>query len=231
MLGSVSVVRDVRPSDSPLVQRITWVRFEAAWQGTTRPDGCWDLIVRRVKGRVELLQTGLITRPVQLAYDAGDEYLSISFKPGVFMPRAPGNKMVDRGVLRPTPSARTFRLENDVLEIPSFDNVEAMVDRLVRDDLIVRDEIVEGVVEGHARAIHPRSVQRHFLQAMGLTAKRLEQIQRAGRALDLLRAGRRPADVANELGYSDQAHLTRSLKSIMGTTPGEVARTPVERGP
>lgn len=229
MLGRVSVVRDVRPSDSPLVQRITRVRFDAAWQGTTRPDGCWDLVVRRVKGRVELLQTGLITRPVQLAYDAGDEYLSISFKPGVFMPRAPGTEMVDRGVLRPTPSARTFRLDSDVLEIPTFDNVEDMVDRLVRHALIVRDEIVEGVVEGHPRAIHPRSVQRHFLQAMGLTAKRLEQIQRADRAMDLLATGHRPADVANELGYADQAHLTRSLKAIMGTTPGEIVRTSARR--
>ena len=96
-----------------------------------------------------------------------------------------------------------------------------MVDRLVRRELIVRDEIVEGVVEGRPRAISPRSVQRHFLQAMGMTAKRLEQIQRARRAAELLlQGGRRPVDVALELGYADQPHLTRSLKAIMGKTPG-----------
>lgn len=224
MLSPMSVRREARASDSPLVERITRVRFDADWRGMTTPDGCWDLVVRRVGGRIQLLQTGLITRPVELAYRAGEEYLSISFKPGVFMPRLPGKRMVDRGMLRPTPSARTFRLEQDELEIPTFDNAEGLIDRLVRRELIVRDEIVEGVVEGRPRAIHPRSVQRHFLETTGLTAKRLEQIRRARRAIELLTTGKRPIDVALELGYSDQSHLTRALKAIMGKTPGEVAR-------
>jgi hypothetical protein len=224
MLARMSVRRDVRTSDSPLVERITRVRFNSDWRGVTTPDGCWDLVVRRVSGRVELLQTGLITRPVELAYAAGDEYLSISFKPGVFMPRLPGKRMIDRGLLRPTPSPRTFRLENDELEIPTFDNAEGLVDRLIRRELIVRDEIVEGVVEGRPRAIHPRSVQRHFLEAMGMTAKRLAQIRRACRAIELLADGRRVVDVALELGYSDQSHMTRALKALMGKTPGAVRR-------
>ena len=224
MLGRVSVTSDVRPSDSPLVERVTRVRFGSAWRGVTTPDGCWDIVVRRVKGRLELLQTGIITRPVELAYAAGDEYLSISFKPGVFMPRLPGKRMIDRGLLRPTPSPRTFRVEQEDLEIPTFDNAEGLVDCLTRRQLIVRDEIVEGVVEGRPRAIHPRSVQRHFLEAMGLTAKRLQQIQRACQAIELLAQKKRAVDVALELGYADQSHLTRALKAIMGKTPGEIAR-------
>ena len=59
---------------------------------------------------------------------------------------------------------------------------------------------------------------------MGLTAERLEQIRRACRAIELLAQGRRVVDVALELGYSDQAHMTRALKAIMGRTPGEIAR-------
>ena len=224
MLARMSVVRDVRTSDSPLVERVTRVRFDAAWRGVTTPDGCWDIVVRRVGGRLEILQTGLITRPVELTYGAGDEYVSISFKPGVFRPRLPGRRMVDKGLLLPTPSPRTFRLEHDDLEIPTFDNAEGLVDRLIRRELIVRDEIVEGVVEGRPRAIHPRSVQRHFLEAMGMTAKRLEQIRRACRAIELLADGRRVVDVALELGYSDQSHMTRALKALMGKTPGTVRR-------
>jgi hypothetical protein len=223
MLAAMAVRHDVRASESPLVERITRVRFSGDWRGVTTPDGCWDLVVRRVAGRVELLQTGIITRPVELAYAAGDEYLSISFKPGVFMPRLPGKRMVDRGLLHPTPSPRTFWLAHDELEIPSFDNAEGLVDRLVQRELIVRDEIVEALVEGRPRAIHPRSVQRHFLEAMGVTAKRLEQIQRARRASELLAAGKRVVDVALELGYADQSHLTRALKAMLGETPGQIA--------
>jgi len=224
MLGLMSARHQERPSDSPLVARITRVTYQSDWRGWTTPDGCWDLIVRKVAGRVQVLQTGVITRPVALAYAAGDEYLSISFKPGVFMPSAPGQRMVDRGLERPTPSARSFWLDQEQLEVPTFDNAEGLVSRLVRRGLLERDEIVEGVVERHPRAITPRSVQRHFLSALGVTAKRLEQIQRACRAVDLLEQGRRAVDVALELGYSDQAHLTRALKAIMGRTPGEISR-------
>ncbi len=84
---------EVRASDSPLVERITRVRFGTAWRGVTTPDRCWDIVVRRVQGRVELLQTGLIARPVELAYEARDEYLSISFKPGVWSSRLSGRRL------------------------------------------------------------------------------------------------------------------------------------------
>jgi len=226
MLRRMSVRREERPSESPLVARISRVTYQGDWRGWTTPDGCWDLIVRKVAGRVHVLQTGIITKPVALAYAAGDEYLSISFKPGVFMPRLPGQRMVDRGLERPTPSPRSFWLDQEQLEIPTFDNAEGLVSRLVRRGLLERDEIVEGVVDRHPRAITPRSVQRHFLNALGVTAKRLEQIQRACRAVELLEQGRRAVDVALELGYADQSHLTRALRAIMGRTPGEIARRP-----
>ena len=226
----MSARREERASDSPLVERITRVRYQGDTRDVTTPDGCWDIVVMKVRGQVSLLQTGVITRPVTLDYGAGDEYLAISFKPGVFRPRLPGQRMIDRGHLLPSEVPRlspgAFWLEQDRLEIPTFENAEGLVDRLVRRELIVRDEIVAGVVEGCPRAISPRSVQRHFLQALGLTAKQLEQIQRARRAVELLAQDRRPVQVALDLGYADQAHLTRSLKGIMGKTPGQIARAP-----
>jgi hypothetical protein len=227
MLRRMSERREERPSESPLVARITRVTYQHDWRGWTTPDGCWDLVVRKVAGRVHVLQTGVITRPVALAYAAGDEYLSISFKPGVFMPSLPAERMVDRGLERPTPSSRSFWLDQEQLEVPTFDNAEGLVNRLVRRGLLERDEIVEGVVDRHPRAITPRSVQRHFLSALGVTAKRLEQIQRACRAVELLEQGRRAVDVALELGYADQSHHTRALKAIMGRTPGEIAGRPI----
>jgi hypothetical protein len=226
----MNVRRDSRPSDSRLagrfVERITRVVYGADTHDVTTPDGCWDLVVMKLRGRVAVLQTGVITRPVALDYRAGDEYLCISFRPGVFMPRLPGVEMVDRGRLRPLSSTRAFHLDSEVLEIPTFANAESMVERLVRREIITRDEIVEGVVDGRPRAISPRSVQRHFLQALGLSPKQLAQIQRARQAVTLLRQGRPMVDVALEIGYADQPHLTRSLKRIMGQTPGQIVSTP-----
>jgi hypothetical protein len=226
----VSVVRKVREADSPFIERITHVVYGSKVDDVTTPDGCWDIVVQRHRGRIAMLRTGIITAPVSLEYDAGDEYISISFKPGVFMPRTPGFEMVDRAHLLPTPSARSFWLEGSALEIPTFENAEGLVDRLVRGGIIVCDDIVDGLVAGRPKAATPRSVQRHFLRALGLTSKGLAQIHRACRAVELLQQGRAPADVAVDLGYSDQPHMSRSLKRLMGRTPGEIARAPVRAG-
>ena len=120
-------------------------------------------------------------------------------------------------------------MDQEQLEIPTFDNAEGLVERLVARGLLVRDEIVEGVVDGKPRAVTPRSMQRHFLRALGMTAKQLAQIERACRAVELLGQGRRVIDVALELGYADQAHMTRALKVLVGRTPGP-NRSPVTSG-
>ena len=189
----------------------------------TVPDGLWDIVVLRHSGGIEVLQTGVITKPVELPFEPGDEYLAISFRPGAYMPRLPGQEMVDRGVLRPIGAGRRFELDADQFEIPNFENAEGLVERLVRRGIVVLDDVVERVVEGDSAWASERTVQRRFRWAMGLSPKELAQIQRARSAVALLEAGWSPANVAAELGYADQPHLTRSLRRFMGRTPGEVA--------
>jgi hypothetical protein len=220
----VALIRQERAADSPMVERVTRVVFDGDDPDVTTPDGCWDFVVMRRMGQVSVLQTGVITRPVTLDFSCGDEYLCISFKPGVFMPATPGEGMVDRAFLRPIAGDRSFWFEGERLEIPTFENAESLVRCLARRSALVRDEIVAGVADGDPRAISERSVQRHFQLSMGVTAKRFEQIRRARRAVELLERGTAAAAVASELGYSDQAHLTRSLKAIVGRTPGVIAR-------
>jgi len=92
--------------------------------------------------------------------------------------------------------------------------------------LLARDDLVESAAQGQPRAISPRSMQRHFLSALGMTPKQFAQIKRACQAVDLLRTGMAPSQVALEAGFADQPHLTRSLRAIMGQTPGELSRKP-----
>ena len=80
------------------------------------------------------------------------------------------------------------------------------------------------IVEGRPKAMTERTLQRHFLKTTGLTYKAFTQIERAQKAVALLQQGRPAADVAFALGYSDQPHMIRSLRAIMGQTPGQIAR-------
>lgn len=47
---------------------------------------------------------------------------------------------------------------------------------------------------------------------------------RVGRAMDLLAGGASPAETAAELGFADQAHLTRTVRAHLGHTPGRLRR-------
>jgi AraC-like DNA-binding protein len=64
-----------------------------------------------------------------------------------------------------------------------------------------------------------RSTQRHVSQVTGLTANRIRQIVRARKASEMLQRGDSILDVTHELGYADQAHLTREWQSIAGCSP------------
>src|SRR5262245_38402842 len=120
----MTAFRATRASDSPLVERITQVIYDAPTRELSTPDGCWDIAILRRGGQTTVLQTGLISRPVLLENDAGDSYLAISFKPGVFVPSAPGSAMVDRALVRPLVAACAFAMDSEKLEIPTFENAE-----------------------------------------------------------------------------------------------------------
>ena len=217
-------IEQSRPVDSPYLESISSIRFTAAGETLMRPDGCWDIAILKRGDDVQVLRTGLTTRSVVYQHDAGDEILVISFKPSTFMPLMPGEIMRDEGVMLEKFGGRNFWIGTDVREIPTFENADVFVERLVRDGIVENNDIVASVVEGHAKAMSERTMQRHFLRTTGLTYKSFTLIERAQKAMSLLRMGRPAADVAFALGYADQAHLINSLKAIMGETPGQIVR-------
>jgi len=96
----------------------------------------------------------------------------------------------------------------------------------VREGLLVRDPIVDAVLQNQPQSLTPRSIQRHFLRATGLTQGSIRQIERARYATILLQQGVSIVDTVVQAGYADQAHLTRSLKRFSGKTPAQVLPKP-----
>lgn len=68
--------------------------------------------------------------------------------------------------------------------------------------------------------LDPFALLRAFSRAYGLPPHAWLIQERVRHAQALLRTGLAPAEVAAEVGFSDQSHLTRHFKRILGFTPG-----------
>ena len=141
------------------------------------------------------------------------------------MPQLPTHQLLDhRDVNLPVAADGSFWFDDSSWELPDFENAEAFVDRLARRGVIAQDPAVEAVLLGDRQALTTRSVQRHFRHATGMTRDRYRQIERARYATNLLRTGMPILEVVHEAGYFDQAHLSRSLRGLIGQTPASILR-------
>jgi AraC-like DNA-binding protein len=71
--------------------------------------------------------------------------------------------------------------------------------------------------------LSPPTLSRGFRKAYGTTAKRFRAELRAHRAVELLPGWTGTlAGLAAELGFADQAHLTRAALALTGSTPGHL---------
>jgi hypothetical protein len=218
------LIFDDRPSDSPFVERVWRCRSESGGRFLSVASSHWEIVVTRLRGEFSLTVRGPETKVTALDCPAEGEWIGIRFKLGTFMPQLPVVRLIDgNDVNLPQATARSFRLNGSAWDYPDFENADTFVSRLVRSDLITSDSAVEGVLRGETPAQSERSTQRHFLYATGMTQTIYRQIQRARYAANLLKAGVPVADVVYEAGYFDQPHLSRSLKRLIGQTPGNVA--------
>ncbi len=148
------------------------------------------------------------------------------------MPHLPVRILLDRqDATLPEASSNSFWLHGSAWELPTYENADVFVGKLISQGILVRDPVVEAAIRGHTPDMSIRSLEYRFSRATGLTHKTIQQIERARSAVSLLEHGSPISDTAFELGYFDQAHLTNSLKRSIGKTPdtGHDDRVPVRR--
>jgi AraC-like DNA-binding protein len=73
--------------------------------------------------------------------------------------------------------------------------------------------------------VSPYHLSRVFRHQWGITLTRYRNRARVSRALERIEQGERNlAQLAADLGFADQAHLSRTMKAELGTTPRRVRR-------
>lgn len=221
----VSISCWARRSDSPFVASIMHGRTLSD-DSPIRPAEChWHMVFVRKDGEARVVFVGPWTTAGVTYYAEGAEILWVKFELGTFMPHMPIRNFLDTETVLPEASSRSFWLKGSAWQYPDHENAETFVNRLVRSGVLVRDPIVDAVLEGRPQELSPRTVRHRFLRAAGLTQSRIHQIERAQRAATLLRRGGKISDAIYEVGYFDQPHLTRSLKQWIGHTPAQILRS------
>ena len=211
-----------RLSDSPLVEAVYTLPSPDVYSFISTAAYQWEMVITRQQGRTTLSIRGPETsaRPADVPQDA--EFLGIIFKMGTFMPHLPARDLVDTEIHLPESSDNRFWFYSSAWQFPDFENADTFINRLIHEEILVHEPVVEAVLKGEEPNLSMRSVQRRFVQATGLTYKTIEQIERAQQALKLLQQGTSILDTTYELGYTDQSHLTHSLKRFIGQTPSEI---------
>lgn len=212
-----------RASDSPFIERVWRCHSEGSDPFLSIAASRSELVVSRLGGKISLTMRGPETRATPMGdCPGGGEWFGIILKPGAFLPIFPPERLVDGGLNLPVISRNSFWLSDCVWQLPDYDNADTFVDWLARKGLLTHDPVVGAALEGTLRGLDPRTIQRHFLRATGLTHSAARQIERARYATYLLQQGVSILDTVGQAGYFDQPHLTRSLKHFIGQTPAEV---------
>lgn len=215
-----------RASDSPFIERVWRSRSERGGRFLSVASPHWEMVMTRLGGRTIVTMRGPETKLSWAECPEGGEWVAVRFKLGTFMRHMPPAALMNRNDLNlpPLSGDAAFALAGERWTFPAFDDAEAFVTRLVNAGLVLRDAPVQAALEGDPHALSPRTAQRRFLRATGMTHTFARQIERARRATTLLKSDMAIVDVAHEAGYFDQAHLTRSMRRLIGQTPANVAR-------
>ena len=221
----MSFLFDTRSSDSPFVETIWRTQGSGGGSFISTAVSNWEMVVTKQQGKITFSIRGPETKASTAPIPEDAEFLGIIFKQGSYMPHIPKRDLVNDAVNLVGTSGNSFWLQGGTWEFPNFENADTFVNKLMRKEMLVQDQVVDDVLRGRTQDLSLRSVQRRFLYATGLTYKAIQQIERARHALALLQSGIPIPETAYQAGYFDQPHLTRSLKLFAGQTPAEVVKS------
>ena len=214
-----------RPSNSLYVERVWRCYSTTGGPFYSMAEGNLELVVTRLGDFVQVTLRGPVTQAVTVHCPANGQWFAIRFRVGTYLPGLATARLLDHHDFHlPTTKDGRFWLEGDLWEIPSFESAEDFVAKLAKRGLIAIEPAVEAAIRGDPQLLSRRSVQRHFLRTTGITHAHFRKIERARRAVGLLRNGTGILDAVHDAGYFDQAHLTRSLKCLIGQTPMKILR-------
>lgn len=204
------------------------------------PDGCSDIVLELSESGNNAFIYGTTTYNKKISLKPNTDYLGFKLKPGTeilskrFNTRDLINDVIEleRGEFHF--SSNYFF--DSLIKIPSFDNKINFIKEILQEHnsfsinermaaILDYIHLKRGSVSTKELAkkhnLSERQIERTFKDKNGITPKLYSRIIRFQGAMQAIESGRNlnMADIAFNLGYSDQAHMTREFRSLSGKTP------------
>lgn len=201
------------------------------------PDGCVDVIVHADRGSAELV--GTMTCALELP-EAPADLVAVRFKPGTAaaIARTPLVELTDRhadlgelGIGRGSPVEQIVEATTSHARVAALVAwVRARLDGAPPPDRVVARAVARLSSPGAGAArvdqvarelrVTRQHLARSFRREVGISPKELVRIARIQRAAAALgRGGIELPQLAVELGYFDQSHLSHDVRELIGVTP------------
>lgn len=204
-----------RPGRHAAVAALWSSKADAPGVTLVAADGCFDLIVRLAARGVSAFVYTPVARAHCSAVDAGDHLVGVRLRPGF------GAALVESPRLTRIAELRGVECPDDLedLVVNAVENHE-MQPSIVA-DFVDEARSTAGSLRltGRGSAARERELQRACRRWIGLSPKSFLRIERAWAAREAILIGSPLAMIAADLGYADQAHLTREVRELLGVTP------------
>lgn len=225
MVHMFELIWQERQSNSPLVESVWSSHAPVVTSRMAIADPCISLMFVINSDGAGVVLMGPKTRPCSVSLPAGYSSLSIRLKPGVFLEGLPTQELTDRSLILPVDAKAQFLLNGVRLQFPDFNNAELLIEQL-SDRGHLGYEPPNDVGAWKAGNESSRTYARKLRRITGLSPYQFHQLQRMHKALGLLKRGMTAVEVASELAFVDQSHLTHASKRFFGHTPGQLPSLP-----
>src|SRR5215813_6604725 len=111
------------------------------------------MVITKQAGKTWLTVRGPETKAIPAPVPENAEIVGIVFKLGVFMPHLPVTELVDIETVLPDASSQSFWLHGSVWQFPNFENADSFLNKLMCEEMLVREPLVEAVLQGQPQNI------------------------------------------------------------------------------
>jgi AraC-like DNA-binding protein len=172
----------------------------------------WGLVFSCLNGATQLRLIGPRTIPTSTSFAKDEYFFGVVINADVNLVSYTKKDLLNQIIDIPIED-NTFTLCSKVLHVPEYKNIDAFIEHLVSLNILYVTQLSTTSL---------RDQQRKIKHATGLTAKQIEQAERVDYAISLIDDGHSLSDIATRAEFSDQAHMTRDFKRLVGYSPAQI---------